>query len=120
VLTDNLMFIVYLAACGLIFISLGIPLLRGKIGRNIWYGIRFKTAFASDEMWYDLNTYGAKQLIGGGTILLIDAVALMFVPVGSGGVPLLVVIAFPALVALVGAAFTYRYGTSKMREGEDG
>ncbi len=115
-LTDNLMFIIYLAACGLIFIGLGIPLLQGKIGMNIWYGIRFKAAFASDEMWHDMNTYGARQLVGGGIILLIDAVALMFVPVGSGGVPLLVVIAFPALVALVGAAFTFQYGLRKERE----
>ncbi len=113
------MLIIYLAACGLIFIGLGVPLLKGKIERNIWYGIRFKAAFASDEMWHDVQTYGARHLVGGGIILLIDAVALMFVPVGSGGVPLLVVIAFPALVALVGAAFTFRYGLLKAREQED-
>ncbi len=118
-LTDNLMFIIYLAACGLIFIGLGIPLLKGKIGMNIWYGVRFKAAFASDEIWHDMNTYGARQLVGGGIILLIDAVALMFLPVGRGGVPLFVVFAFPALVALVGAAFTFRYGLLKAGERED-
>lgn len=113
------MFIIYLAACGLVFIGLGIPSLRGKIGMNIWYGIRFKAAFASDDMWHDMNTYGARHFVGGGVILLIDAVALMFVPVGRGGVPLFVVIAFPALVGLVGAAFTFRYGLRKARERED-
>ncbi len=118
-LTNNLMFIIYLAACGLIFMGLGISLLRGKIGMNIWYGIRLKAAFASDEMWHDMNTYGARQLVGGGIILLLDALALMFVPVGNGGVPIIVVIAFPALVALVGAAFTFRYGLRKERERED-
>ena len=85
---------------------------------NIWYGIRFKDAFRSDELWYDLNTYGARHLIGGGIILLVDAVVLMFVPVGSGGVPLSVVVAFPVVVALVGAAFTFRYGRRRAREME--
>lgn len=118
VLTSNLMFVIYLAVCGLIFLGLGILLLRGKIGMNNSYGIQFRAAFASDEMWHDMNTYGARHIVGGGIILLVDAVALMFVPVGRGGVPLFVVIAFPALVAFVGAAFTFRYGLRKARERE--
>ena len=113
---DNLMFFFYLAATGLLFIGLSIPMLKGRIGMNIWYGVRFKAAFASDELWYDVNAYGAKQLIGGGIVLAIDALVVMFVPVGSGGVPLIVVLLLPAIVAVVSAAFTYRYTQRKARE----
>ena len=115
-LEDNLIFLIYLAATGFLFIGIAMPMLKGKIGMNIWYGVRFKESFLSDEMWDDLNAYGAKQLIGGGIVLIVDGLAVMFVPVGNGGIPLIVVLLFPAVVAIASAAFTYRYGRRRARE----
>lgn len=40
-----------------------IPLMRGEIGMNGWYGIRLPKAFKSEENWYKINRYGAQKLI---------------------------------------------------------
>ena len=118
-ITDNWIFVVYLVVTAGVFIGLGIPLRNERIAMNRWYGVRFKEAFISDELWYDLNRYGARQLIWGGVVLLIDAIAMLFVPVGEGGIPLVIVLLFPAVVALVGALVTYKYGRKRARELEE-
>jgi hypothetical protein len=48
---------------GLLMAALALPLLRGSIGRNAWYGIRTPASMASDEAWYAINRQGARPLI---------------------------------------------------------
>ena len=45
---------------GLIFLSLCIPLVQRKIGRNAAYGFRTRKTLASDKAWYAVN-YGAAK-----------------------------------------------------------
>ncbi len=118
-ISANLPFILYLALFAAMFIGIAVPLRNERIAMNRWYGVRFKESFISDELWYDLNRYGARQLIWGGVVLLIDAVAMLFVPVGAGGIPLVVLLFFPVGMALVGALFTYQYGRKRARELEE-
>ncbi|MGF1656279.1 MAG: SdpI family protein [Verrucomicrobiales bacterium] len=47
-----------------ICIALSVPLLRGMIKRNPWYGVRIRKAYVSEHRWREINRYGAKALIG--------------------------------------------------------
>jgi hypothetical protein len=44
---------------------MGIPLPRGSVGRNNYYGsrygFRYAKAYASDDAWLRINRYGARQ-----------------------------------------------------------
>lgn len=64
----------------LLGIALGLPLLHQKIKRNHWYGFRFPSAFRSEEVWRDVNRYGAKGFLWTCGIFLLASVALYFVP----------------------------------------
>jgi hypothetical protein len=66
--------------CGLVLIGLAIPLLFNKIPPNPFYGFRIGPAFDSPEIWYAVNHYAARWLIGSGLSLILSAGALYFVP----------------------------------------
>jgi len=56
---DALPFII--TSAGLLIGLLCIPLARGKIGPNLFYGIRTRAAFASKENWYRINKSAEKS-----------------------------------------------------------
>lgn len=63
---------------GLLFILLSIPLALRRIPMNTWYGYRFKKAFMSNDLWYNINAYGGKQMIRWSSPLTIMSVAIFF------------------------------------------
>lgn len=68
---------------GIIFILISLPLLKGRVPMNHWYGFRMKQAFVSDDNWYAVNRYGAKQLIGWSVLLILFGVLTLFVQMPS-------------------------------------
>lgn len=44
-------------------IGVSIPLLKCRIKRNRWYGMRIRKAFVSEENWKKINEYGARAII---------------------------------------------------------
>ena len=96
---------VFAGAAGLL---LGIPLWRRKIPMNRWYGARFKKSFESDENWYRINAYGAKQLIIWSIPLLIIGLVAIFLPL-EGNARLFDAIAFSPLLVCVPCLISYRY-----------
>jgi uncharacterized membrane protein len=48
---------------GIITIALAVPLVRGRVGRNGFYGVRFPQSFQSDEAWFAINRFGGRRLI---------------------------------------------------------
>jgi peptidoglycan/LPS O-acetylase OafA/YrhL len=54
--------LVHLVAAG-IGIAVSRPLIRGRVKRNLWYGIRVPAAFASEERWLELNRYGGRLFL---------------------------------------------------------
>ncbi len=75
-------FVLANCGCALLSIAISVPLVLRKVPMNIWYGFRIKKAFMSDELWYDINAYGGKQMILGslgmiaasiGSLLLVNA-----------------------------------------------
>jgi hypothetical protein len=65
---------------GLLLIALSVPLLRGKIKRNPFYGVRLRQSMQSDEAWYAINRYWAKRMIAWGIPLVIVGIPTFFFP----------------------------------------
>ena len=50
---------------------------------NRWHGARLKKAFESEENWYRINAYSAKQLILWSLPLMIIGMATLFLPLAE-------------------------------------
>ncbi len=94
--------------CGLVSVLLALPLLQGKVKRNIFYGVRFPEAFRSEEAWLDINRYGAKRLIVWSMPLIGIGVVTFFLPLNTH-VWAIVLIALAPLVVLVPAIESWLY-----------
>jgi|GEM_PF-497135 len=79
--------------CGILFIVISLPLLRGSIPMNRFYGFRISKAFKSDANWYAVNKYGAKTLILWSIVMIASGVLFLFVGLPSplaGLIPLVI------------------------------
>ena len=65
---------------GLLLIVLAIPMLRGKVPPNPWYGFRVPGTLSDPTRWYKANRYAARWLLLTGVITVAAAIALYFVP----------------------------------------
>jgi len=75
-ITLLLMYVVF----GLLLIALAIPMLRGKVPPNPWYGFRVPGTLSDPTRWYKANRYAARWLLLTGVITAAAAIALYFVP----------------------------------------
>ena len=75
-ITLLLMYVVF----GLLLIALAIPMLRGKVPPNPWYGFRVPSTLSDPTRWYKANRYAARWLLLTGVITAAAAIALYFVP----------------------------------------
>ena len=97
-----------LVGLAVVMILLGLPLLMRKIPMNRWYGARFKKSFESEENWYRINAYSAKQLILWSIPLLLLGVVTLFLPL-EGNARFINVIACSPLLMGVPAFLSYRF-----------
>lgn len=101
---------------GLMCILLAIPLARGRIGRNAFYGARFRQSLESDEAWQAINRYAGKQMIGWAIPLIAVGVVSFFLPLQSH-VALTLVLGFaPLIFVLIPVLNTWRF--AQRREGK--
>ena len=63
---------------GVLFIGLGLPLLRGRVPPNHWYGFRTRRTLADERVWYAVNRVSGQDMIEAGAVILL-AVLVMFV-----------------------------------------
>jgi hypothetical protein len=68
---------------GLICIGLAIPLVRGQVGRNALYGVRFPESFQSDDAWFAINRFGGRRLIVWSLPLIVIGIVSFFLPLQS-------------------------------------
>lgn len=68
---------------GAICAALSIPLIRGQVPMNHWYGVRIAKAFESDTHWYALNRFGGRQLLGYSLAVALFGAALFFLPIAK-------------------------------------
>jgi len=73
----NPVVIIHLLAAALV-IGTSVPLMRGKVKMNAWYGMRIPAAFASDEAWLDINRYGGQLMFRWGWVIAATATSGAF------------------------------------------
>ena len=65
---------------GLLCIVLAVPLVRGQVGRNALYGVRFPQSFQSDDAWFAINRFGGKRMIVWSIPMIIVGIISLFLP----------------------------------------
>jgi uncharacterized membrane protein len=65
---------------GLLIIALAVPLIRGKIGPNPWYGFRVRRTLEDPAVWYKANAYAGKALLWAAIVMIVGSLALYPVP----------------------------------------
>lgn len=65
---------------GALIIAINVPVLQGKVKRNSVYGIRTPKAFESDELWFKINRYGARQMMLWSAVTVVLGIATFFIP----------------------------------------
>ena len=89
-------------------ILLAIPLIRRKVKMNRLYGVRFKKSFESEENWYRINEYGARQLILWSTPLAIIGMVTFFLPLRENAT-LTILVASAPLILIIPAIISWLY-----------
>lgn len=57
-----LLFALYLLS-GLLCIGLALPLIRGRVPTNRWYGFRTSKTLFDETTWYKANAYAGQKLL---------------------------------------------------------
>lgn len=108
----NVVALVHLLA-GIVAIAVSIPLIRGKVKMNPWYGIRVPAAFESEERWIAINRYGGTLFLRWGVVICV--IALCGLPLSrEWWVSYNLAALLPILGGLVMiVAFIYRYARER-------
>lgn len=68
------------AAVGLLIAALGVPLMRRRVKRNGWYGLRTPATLQSKRVWYEANAKSGRDMVVLGLLLFALAVLLPAFP----------------------------------------
>ena len=85
-------------AAGVVFIAFGVPLLRGRVRPNMWYGCRTEKTLSNEKVWYAVNRVTGRDLTAGGIALVASSLALLVF--GKGMNPDLAVLALLFILLL--------------------
>ena len=106
---ENIIVGVALVLGGALIIAVCVPLLKDQIKPNALYGIRLAKSFESDENWYKMNRFGARQMIMGAAAMMVCGLVAFFLPLHNNPILSAVVAFVPLLLLLVPALQIYRY-----------
>jgi uncharacterized membrane protein len=94
---------------GVLVIAVCIPLLQGQIKPNVLYGMRLPKSFASDENWFKINRYGAKQMMRWAGVMIVVGLVTFFLPLQGNALLTGMVGLAPIVLLLIPAFQIYRY-----------
>ncbi len=64
----------------LLLVVLALPMVRGAVGPNRWYGFRCRETLQDEEIWYAVNAYFGRRMVVIGLQVAVAAVVLYLVP----------------------------------------
>lgn len=79
-MTPTTLLLILFLVSGAVLIGISIPLIQGRVGPNRWYGFRVSGTLEDPKIWYSVNTYSGRRLLGVGVAVIVVATALYFVP----------------------------------------
>src|SRR6185503_7698417 len=65
------------AALGLLFVGLSIPLMRGRIPPNRFYGFRTPKTLSDPKIWYEVNRVQVNDLVTAGAVAISSVVMIL-------------------------------------------
>lgn len=71
--------IVHLLAA-IVAMAAALPLIKGKVKMNPWYGVRIPAAFESEARWFEINRHGGRLLLLWGLVIAATAMGGAFLP----------------------------------------
>src|SRR3954467_9642011 len=96
---DRMIFAGTFLLAGFVLFCVSWPLIRRKIPRNHFYGIRIREAFVSAERWYDINEMGGRRLAAAATAIFMTGLLGLVVP-SPAFVPYIIISAGVVLASL--------------------
>ena len=108
-MTENLTMGAVFVLAGALVIAVCLPLLKGQIKPNALYGIRMAKSFESDENWYKMNHYGAKQMILWAGVMMAFGLAMFFLPLQGNKIFATFIATIPVTLMLIPAFQIYSY-----------
>jgi len=91
-----------LIGLGLLFVAVGVPLVKGKVKRNYVYGYRTRQTLRDDRIWYPVNALSGIWLIWGGLLAAVIGVLLVLLRNREGAAQLVLALGVPALIICLG------------------
>lgn len=62
---------------GIIFVLLGIPLKRGQVPPNNWYGFRTRKTLSNEALWYEVNRVTGQDMITAGATMFVISIPVL-------------------------------------------
>jgi hypothetical protein len=101
---------------GALCILLSLPLIKRKIPRNSFYGMRFPQSYQSDEAWFKINEFGGKQMLLWSLLIIAAGTLALFLPLQGHPARALFIGLFPLVFILTPVLLTWRFA----RRGDKG
>jgi SdpI/YfhL protein family len=70
----------FFTGASLLVMALSVPMVRGRVEPNGWYGFRIPITLNNPEIWYPANRYAGWCLLVYAAILLVASLLLPLVP----------------------------------------
>lgn len=96
-----------LAGVGALMVALAVPMMRGRIPPNHWYGVRTPKSLSTPERWYAMNRFGGKALLVAGVVQIAVACALPFSVVDSSSFSLWAITPVPIALGAFAACLVH-------------
>ena len=97
---------------GMLVVGLCLPMIKGKVKMNPWYGARFRKAYESDEAWYKINAYCGRRMIYWSIVVMLIGVLALFIPLGDEYFLRTLLMACTSLLLIVPCIETHNYAKS--------
>jgi len=82
--------------------AIAIPLLLRRVRPNNWYGFRVPATLNNEQVWYEVNAYAGRWLLGVGVLGILAAIALAYVPgLGEDGYAWAFLVVFGVAMAVM-------------------
>jgi len=94
---------------GILTIGLCIPMMKGKVKMNPWYGARFRKSYESEEAWYKINAYCGRRMVYWSIVLILIGILALFIPLGEAYLLRTLLFASAALILIIPCFETLRY-----------